>query len=165
VKLLFFPLANKSYADGEDEIGAAELAALKDAIARQGEQHRDDGNLQEGEAQSSRFLPVALQIPVFFSSTVLFVTIEMPRAILRLDQGSSGPSDQSVQPVRLLHFDPTTVPLFDTTSRSASGRSSWASDVVPDEAQSDAAGSDPGDIFDWMPLIFTFMLAGFPAVW
>ena len=47
--------------------------------------------------------------------------------------------------------------------RAGVGRSSWASRCGSDEAQPDAAGSDPEMIFDWMPLIFTFMLAAFPA--
>jgi YidC/Oxa1 family membrane protein insertase len=64
----------------------------------------------------------------------------------------------------LLHFDPTTVPLFGHylvlgVWPIIMGITMWfqmkLNPTPPDPTQK--------IIFDWMPLIFTFMLAGFPA--
>ena len=120
--------------DGEDEIGAAATGGAEGALSRrQGEAAAgDDGNLQEGEDQPDRRLSsrrvadsgvlLALQGAVRHHRNA-------PRAVLRLDQGSVGArSDQPVQPVR-----PACISIrprcrcSGTTSRSASGRSSWAS--------------------------------------
>jgi YidC/Oxa1 family membrane protein insertase len=85
VKILFFPLANKSYASmAKMKSVQPQLQALKErfpddkAEAAAG----DDGDLQEGEDQPDRGLSSRrLQIPVFFSLyKVLFVTIEMRHA-------------------------------------------------------------------------------------
>jgi Preprotein translocase subunit YidC len=88
-------------------------------------------NLQEGEDQPDRRLSsrrladsgvlLALQGAVRHHRNA-------PRAVLRLDQGLSAPDPTNLFNLfGLLAFDPTQVPLFGTTSRSASGRSSWAS--------------------------------------
>src|SRR6202021_2402832 len=82
VKLLFFPLAKKSYASmAKMKWVQPQLAALK-------ERYPDDKMKQQQEMMEiykkekinpiAGCLPVALQIPVFFSLyKVLFVTIEM----------------------------------------------------------------------------------------
>jgi len=142
---LFFRSRNSLGIDGEDEIGAAATRALKERYPDDKvKQQQEMMESQEGEDQPDRVSSVALQIPVFFSLyKVLFVTIECTR-VLRLDQGPVGARPDNLLTCSvLLHFDPTTVPLFGHYLRSAYGRSSWASRLVPDEAQSDAAGSDP----------------------
>ncbi len=172
VKLLFFPLANKSYAS------MAKMKSVQPQLAALKERYPDDKVKQQQEMMEiykkekinpiAGCLPVALQIPVFFSLyKVLFVTIEMRHApFLRLDQGPVGARpDQPVQPVRpaLLSIRPS-VPLFGHYLALGvwpiiMGITMWfqmkLNPTPPDPTQK--------MIFDWMPLIFTFMLAGFPA--
>ena len=135
VKLLFFPLANKSYASmAKMKAVQPQLQALKERYPRrQGEAAAgDDGDLQEGEDQPDRGLSshrdpdpgvlLALQGAVRHHR-------DAPRAVLRLDQGSLGArSDQFVQSVRSAAFrSDARCRCSAITSRSASGRSSWAS--------------------------------------
>jgi YidC/Oxa1 family membrane protein insertase len=112
-------------------------------------------------------LPVALQIPVFFSLyKVLFVTIEMRHApFFGWIKDLSSPDPTNLFTLfGLLHFDPTTLPLFGHYLALGiwpiiMGITMWfqmkLNPTPPDPTQK--------MIFDWMPLIFTFMLAGFPA--
>jgi YidC/Oxa1 family membrane protein insertase len=112
-------------------------------------------------------LPVALQIPVFFSLyKVLFVTIEMRHApFYGWIKDLSAPDPTNLFNLfGLLHFDPTTVPLFGHYLALGvwpivMGITMWfqmkLNPTPPDPTQQ--------MIFAWMPLIFTFMLAGFPA--
>jgi YidC/Oxa1 family membrane protein insertase len=112
-------------------------------------------------------LPVALQIPVFFSLyKVLFVTIEMRHApFFGWIKDLSAPDPTNLFNLfGLLHFDPTTVPLFGHYLALGvwpiiMGITMWfqmkLNPTPPDPTQQ--------MIFAWMPLIFTFMLAGFPA--
>ena len=82
VKLIFFPLANKSYAS------MAKMKSVQPQLAALKERYPDDRQKQQQEMMEiyrkekinpiAGCLPVALQIPVFFSLyKVLFVTIEM----------------------------------------------------------------------------------------
>ena len=135
VKLLFFPLANKSYAS------MAKMKSVQPQLAALKERYPDDKVKQQQEMMEiykkekinpiAGCLPVALQIPVFFSLyKVLFVTIEMRHApFYRLDQGPVGArSDQSVQPVRAAALRSDAMCRCSATIWcSASGRSSWAS--------------------------------------
>src|SRR3984957_11045911 len=85
VKLLFFPLAKKSYAS------MAKMKSVQPQLAALKERYPDDKMKQQQEMMEiykkekinpiAGCLPVALQIPVFFSLyKVLFVTIEMRHA-------------------------------------------------------------------------------------
>ena len=85
VKILFFPLANKSYAS------MAKMKSVQPQLAALKERYPDDKQKQQQEMMEiykkekinpiAGCLPVALQIPVFFSLyKVLFVTIEMRHA-------------------------------------------------------------------------------------
>src|SRR3954469_21076456 len=85
VKLLFFPLANKSYAS------MAKMKSVQPQLAALKERYPDDKVKQQQEMMEiykkekinpvAGCLPIALQIPVFFSLyKVLFVTIEMRHA-------------------------------------------------------------------------------------
>src|SRR5207302_870537 len=110
---------------------------------------------------------VALQIPVFFSLyKVLFVTIEMRHApFYGWIKDLSAPDPTNLFTLfGLLHFDPTQLPLFGHYLALGvwpiiMGITMWfqmkLNPTPPDPTQK--------MIFDWMPLIFTFMLAGFPA--
>ena len=135
VKLLFFPLANKSYASmAKMKAVQPQLAALKErypddkAEAAAG----DDGDLPQGEDQPDRRLSsgraadpgvlLALQGAVRHHRNAA-------RAVLRLDQGSLGARpDHDLQPVRAAAVrSDACAGARRTIWRSASGRSSWAS--------------------------------------
>src|SRR3954471_13865247 len=171
VKLLFFPLANKSYAS------MAKMKSVQPQLAALKERYPDDKMKQQQEMMEiykkekinpvAGCLPVALQIPVFFSLyKVLFVTIEMRHApFYGWIKDLSAPDPTNLFNLfGLLHFDPTTLPVFGHYLALGvwpiiMGITMWfqmkLNPTPPDPTQK--------MIFDWMPLIFTFMLAGFPA--
>jgi YidC/Oxa1 family membrane protein insertase len=171
VKLLFLPLANKSYAS------MAKMKSVQPQLAALKERYPDDRVKQQQEMMEiykkekinpiAGCLPVALQIPVFFSLyKVLFVTIEMRHApFFGWIKDLSAPDPTNLFNLfGLLHFDPTQIPVF--------GHYLWLG-VWPIimgitmwfQMKLNPTPPDPTQkmIFDWMPLIFTFMLAGFPA--
>ena len=104
---------------------------------------------------------------MFFSLyKVLFVTIEMRHApFFGWIKDLSAPDPTNLFTLfGLLHFDPTQLPLFGHYLALGiwpiiMGITMWfqmkLNPTPPDPTQK--------MIFDWMPLIFTFMLAGFPA--
>src|SRR6266436_3240752 len=171
VKLLFFPLANKSYAS------MAKMKSIQPQLAVLKERYPDDKVKQQQEMMEiyrkekinpvAGCLPVVIQIPVFFSLyKVLFVTIEMRHApFYGWIKDLSAPDPTNLFNLfGLLHFDPTQVPLFGHylvlgVWPIIMGITMWfqmkLNPTPPDPTQK--------MIFDWMPLIFTFMLAGFPA--
>ncbi len=158
--------------DGEDEVGAAAAAGAEGALSRRPREAAagDDGDLQEGEDQPDRRLSsrrladpgvlLALQGAVHHHR-------DAARAVLRLDQGPLGAgSDQPVHAVRPDPFDPIALlgPHFGSILVMGiwpiiMGITMWV------QMKLNPAPPDPTQkmIFDWMPLIFTFMLAGFPA--
>ena len=153
VKLLFFPLANKSYAS------MAKMKSVQPQLAALKERYPDDKVKQQQEMMEiykkekinpiAGCLPVALQIPVFFSLyKVLFVTIEMRHApFFGWIKDLSAPDPTNLFNLfGLLHFDPTTAAAVRALPRARRLADHHGHhDVVPDEAQSDAAGSDPED--------------------
>jgi YidC/Oxa1 family membrane protein insertase len=171
VKLLFFPLANKSYAS------MAKMKSVQPQLQALKERYPDDKVKQQQEMMEiykkekinpiAGCLPVALQIPVFFSLyKVLFVTIEMRHApFYGWIKDLSAPDPTTLfNGFGLFHFDPTVVPLLGPYLALGvwpiiMGITMWfqmkLNPTPPDPTQK--------MIFDWMPLIFTFMLAGFPA--
>jgi YidC/Oxa1 family membrane protein insertase len=171
VKLFFFPLANKSYAS------MAKMKSVQPQLAALRERYPDDKMKQQQEMMEiykkekinpiAGCLPVALQIPVFFSLyKVLFVTIEMRHApFFGWIKDLSAPDPTNLFTLfGLLHFDPTQLPLFGHYLALGvwpiiMGITMWfqmkLNPTPPDPTQQ--------MIFAWMPLIFTFMLAAFPA--
>ena len=171
VKLIFFPLANKSYAS------MAKMKSVQPQLAALKERYPDDKVKQQQEMMEiykkekinpiAGCLPVALQIPVFFSLyKVLFVTIEMRHApFYGWIKDLSAPDPTNLFTLfGLLHFDPTQLPVFGHYLALGvwpiiMGITMWfqfkLNPTPPDPTQQ--------MIFGWMPLIFTFMLAGFPA--
>ena len=153
VKLLFFPLANKSYAS------MAKMKSVQPQLAALKERYPDDKVKQQQEMMEiykkekinpiAGCLPVALQIPVFFSLyKVLFVTIEMRHApFFGWIKDLSAPDPTNLFNLfGLLHFDPTHAAAVRPLPRARRLADHHGHhDVVPDEAQSDAAGSDPED--------------------
>jgi YidC/Oxa1 family membrane protein insertase len=171
VKLAFFPLANKSYAS------MAKMKSVQPQLAALKERYPDDKVKQQQEMMEiykkekinpiAGCLPVALQIPVFFSLyKVLFVTIEMRHApFYGWIKDLSAPDPTNLFNLfGLLPFDPTHLPVFGQYLALGvwplvMGITMWfqfkLNPTPPDPTQQ--------MIFGWMPLIFTFMLAGFPA--
>jgi YidC/Oxa1 family membrane protein insertase len=171
VKLLFFPLANKSYAS------MAKMKSVQPQLQALKERYPDDKVKQQQEMMEiykkekinpiAGCLPVAIQIPVFFSLyKVLFVTIEMRHApFYGWIKDLSAPDPTNLFNLfGLLHFDPTQLPMFGHYLALGvwpiiMGITMWfqmkLNPTPPDPTQQ--------MIFAWMPLIFTFMLAGFPA--
>ncbi|WP_439923943.1 membrane protein insertase YidC [Nitrobacter sp. JJSN] len=171
VKLIFFPLANKSYAS------MAKMKAVQPQINALKERFPDDKMKLQQEMMEiykkekinpiSGCLPVVLQIPVFFSLyKVLFVTIEMRHApFFAWIKDLSAPDPTHIFNLfGLLPYDPSLVPLLGPYLAIGAwpiimGITMWfqmkLNPTPPDPTQK--------IIFDWMPVIFTFMLAAFPA--
>src|SRR5437764_5087103 len=171
LKIVFFPLANKSYAS------AAKMKALQPQIQLIRESFRDDKVKQQQAAMElfrkekinpiAGCLPTLIQIPVFFSLyKVLFVTIEMRQApFFGWIKDLSAPDPSNIFNLfGLIPYDPTLLPVFGHFLHLGfwpiiMGITMFA------QMKLNPAPPDPTQkmIFDWMPLIFTFMLAGFSA--
>jgi len=172
IKLLFFPLANKSYAS------MAKMKSVQPQLAALKERFPDDKVKQQQEMMEiykkekinpvAGCLPVLLQIPVFFSLyKVLFVTIEMRHAPFYgwIKDLSAHDPTTLFNLFGLIPWDPMTLGpvvgpyLMLGVWPIIMGITMWfqmkLNPTPPDPTQK--------MIFDWMPLIFTFMLASFPA--
>jgi YidC/Oxa1 family membrane protein insertase len=116
---------------------------------------------------ASGCLPIVVQIPVFFSLyKVLFVTIEMRHApFFGWIKDLSAPDPTSVFNLfGLLPFDPASVPVVGHFLVIGAwplimGVTMWV------QMKLNPAPPDPvqAKVFAWMPVFFTFLLAGFPA--
>jgi YidC/Oxa1 family membrane protein insertase len=116
---------------------------------------------------ASGCLPILVQIPVFFSLyKVLFVTIEMRHApFFGWIRDLSAPDPTSVFNLfGLLPYDPSQVPMIGHFLAIGAwplimGVTMWA------QMKLNPAPPDPVQqkVFAWMPVFFTFLLAGFPA--
>lgn len=171
IKLAFFPLASKSYAS------MAKMKAVQPQMVALRERYPDDKAKQQQELMAlykkekinplAGCLPIAVQIPVFFSLyKVLFVTIEMRHApFFGWIKDLSAPDPTNIFNLfGLIPFDPTVIPVIGPFLHVGvwgiiMGITMWA------QMKLNPAPPDPTQkmIFDWMPLIFTFMLASFPA--
>jgi len=171
VKLVFFPLANKSYAS------MAKMKTVQPQMALIRERFPDDKVKQQQEMMElykkekinpiAGCLPIAIQIPVFFSLyKVLFITIEMRHApFYGWIKDLSAPDPTNVFTLfGLIHWDPTHVPLLGTylvlgVWPLIMGVTMWV------QMKLNPTPPDPTQkmIFDWMPIIFTFMLSSFSA--
>ncbi|HMK71018.1 MAG TPA: membrane protein insertase YidC [Xanthobacteraceae bacterium] len=171
VKLLFFPLANKSYAS------MAKMKAVQPELTMIRERYADD-KMKQQQAMMELYkkekinpvagcLPIAIQIPVFFSLyKVLFITIEMRHAPFYgwiRDLSAQDPTNIFTL-FGLIPFDPTVLPLFGSFLHLGiwpliMGITMWV------QMKLNPAPPDPTQqmVFNWMPIIFTFMLASFPA--
>ena len=171
VKLLFFPLANKSYAS------MAKMKAVQPELTMIRERFADD-KMKQQQAMMELYkkekinpvagcLPIAIQIPVFFSLyKVLFITIEMRHAPFYgwiHDLSAQDPTNIFTL-FGLIPFDPTVLPLVGSFLHLGAwvvimGITMWV------QMKLNPAPPDPTQqmIFNWMPIIFTFMLGAFPA--
>ncbi|MGO9398862.1 MAG: membrane protein insertase YidC, partial [Xanthobacteraceae bacterium] len=171
VKLLFFPLANKSYAS------MAKMKAVQPEMTMIRERYADD-KMKQQQAMMELYkkekinpiagcLPIAIQIPVFFSLyKVLFITIEMRHAPFYgwiKDLSAQDPTNIFTL-FGLIPFDPTVLPLVGSFMHLGiwpviMGITMWV------QMKLNPPPPDPTQqmVFNWMPLIFTFMLGSFPA--
>ncbi|HLY89990.1 MAG TPA: membrane protein insertase YidC [Acetobacteraceae bacterium] len=168
VKLLFFPLANYSYRS------MSKMRLLGPRMQQMRERFKDEPQRMQQEMMAmyraekvnpaSGCLPMVVQIPVFFSLyKVIFVTIEMRQApffgwIHDLSQ---------VDPTNvfnlfgLIPFDPSTISPF-------LHMGAWPLIMGLTMFLQQRLNPPPPDpvqarMFQFMPLIFTFMMARFPA--
>jgi YidC/Oxa1 family membrane protein insertase len=171
VKVGFFWLANKSYAS------MAKMKAVQPQMAMIKERYADDRAKQQ-QAMMELYkkeqinpvagcVPIVIQIPVFFALyKVLFITIEMRHAPFYgwIHDLSAGDPTNIFNLFGLLPFDPSGLPLLGGYLALGAwpaimGVTMWV------QMKLNPAPPDPTQqvIFNWMPLIFTFMLAKFPA--
>ena len=171
VKLVFFPLANRSY------MSMARMKAVQPQLAVLKEKYPEDKMRQQQEMMAiykrekinpvAGCLPMVIQIPVFFALyKVLFVTIEMRQAPFALwIRDLSQPDPTNVFNLfGLIPFNPTTLPMFGHF---------LAIGILPLimgfsmflQMKMNPEPTDPVQktMFSWMPVIFTFMLGTFPS--
>ena len=171
LKALFFPLANKSYAS------MAKMKALQPEQQAIRERYKDDRTKQQQAVMElykkekvnpiAGCLPILVQIPVFFALyKVLFVTIEMRHApFFGWIRDLSAPDPTTVFNLfGLIPWDPGSVPVIGSYLLLGAwplimGVTMWV------QMKLNPAPPDPTQqmIFNWMPIIFTFMLAHFAA--
>ncbi len=168
VKLLFFPLASYSYRS------MGRMKALQPKIAALKEQYKDDQTkLQQATMElykaekinpASGCLPMLVQIPVFFSLyKVIFITIEMRHApFYGWIHDLSAPDPTNIFNLfGLLPFDPTMInPILHVGLLPIiMGFTMYLQQKL------NPAPADPAQqrMFQFMPIIFTFMLARSPA--
>ena len=171
VKLLFFPLANRSYAS------MAAVRRVQPEMKALQERFKDDRAAQQQAMMElykrekinplSGCWPMLLQIPVFFALyTVIFISLEMRHAPFFgwiQDLAAQDPTNIFTL-FGLVQWDPTTVPFIGGLLHLGvwpliMGITMWVqmrlNPPPPDPTQA--------AIFNWMPVIFTFMLGSFPA--
>ena len=165
VKAAFFPLANKQYES------MARMKKMQPEMARIKELHKDDPQRQQKEMFDlykrekinplAGCWPILLQIPVFFALyKVLFVTIDMRHApFFGWIHDLSAADPTSI--FNLFGLLPFAVPEFLHVGAwpVIMGITMWM------QMQLNPPQPDPVQqaVFQWMPLIFTFLLATFPA--
>ncbi len=165
IKLVLFPLANKSY------VSMSKMKKLQPQLARIKERYGDDRMRQQQAMMelyktekvnpASGCLPILVQIPVFFALyKVLFVTIEMRHApFFGWIKDLSAPDPTTIfnlfglipwQPPEMLMIGVWPIIM---------GISMWV------QMRLNPAPPDPVQqkVFAWMPVFFTFLLARFPA--
>ena len=165
VKGLFFPLANKSYES------MAKMKKLQPQMEQLRERYKDDKAKQQQELMAlyqkekinplAGCLPILVQIPVFFALyKVLFVSIDMRHAPFFgwiRDLSSADPTSI----FNLFGLLPFMVPeyLHIGVWPLIMGITMWV------QMQLNPPQPDPvqQQIFSYMPLLFTFLLAAFPA--
>jgi YidC/Oxa1 family membrane protein insertase len=165
VKLLFFPLANKSYQ------AMSKMKLLQPEIQKLRERFPDDKARQQQEMMAlykrvganplAGCLPIVIQIPVFFSLyKVLFVTIEMRHApFFGWIHDLSAPDPTSFANFfGLLPFTPPHILMI----------GAWPLIMGLTMFLQQKLNPQPVDpvqarMFMLLPIVFTYMLAAFPA--
>ncbi len=165
VKAVFFPLANKSYTS------MSRMKKVQPEVKKLQERYKDDQmgmrtammELYKKEKINplSGCWPIMIQIPVFFALyKVLFITIEMRHApFFGWIRDLSAPDPTSL--FNLFGLLPYDVPQFLMIGV-------WPllmgiTMFVQMQMNPQPPDKTQAMIFTWMPVIFTFMLASFPA--
>jgi YidC/Oxa1 family membrane protein insertase len=171
IKIIFFPLANKSYAS------MAKMKAVQPQMMAIRERYPDDKVKQQQELMElykrekinpvAGCLPILIQIPVFFALyKVLFITIEMRHApFYGWIKDLSAPDPTNIFNLfGLIPWDPTVIPILGPFLHIGvwpliMGVTMWV------QMKLNPPPPDPTQkmLFDWMPVLFTFMLASFSA--
>ncbi|RDD60351.1 membrane protein insertase YidC [Ferruginivarius sediminum] len=170
IKLLFFPLANKSYRS------MAKMRKLQPEMVKLRERFADDKQRlnqemmalykREGANPASGCLPILVQIPVFFALyKVLFVTIEMRHApFFGWIQDLSAKDPTAI--TNLFGLAPWGVPELGALSVVNIGILPLIMGVtmyLQHMLNPQPADPTQAKIFKLMPIMFTFLLAQFPA--
>ena len=171
VKLAFFPLANRSY------LSMAKMKAVQPQMQALRERYPDDKTRQQQELMElykrekinpvAGCLPMLIQIPVFFALYKVFlINIEMRQApFFGWIRDLSVPDPTNIFNLfGLIPYDPTHLPMIGHFL--AIGI--WPLIMGFTQFLTTKMNPEPPDpvqrqMFAWMPVIFTFMLAGFPA--
>jgi YidC/Oxa1 family membrane protein insertase len=171
IKLVLFPLANKSY------VSMSKMKKLQPELQHIKERYADDRMRQQQAMMelykkekvnpASGCLPILVQVPVFFALyKVLFVTIEMRHApFFGWIKDLSAPDPTSVFNLfGLLPFDPSQVPMIGHFLMLGVWPLIMGCTMFV-QMRLNPAPPDPVQqkVFAWMPVFFTFLLAGFPA--
>ena len=170
IKILFFPLQNGSYRS------MAKMRALQPKLTELRERYKGDQQAlnkammemyrSEKVNPAAGCLPIFIQIPVFFALyKVLYVTIEMRHAPFYgwINDLSAKDPTSILNLFGLLPYSVQNWPIPDFFQLGVwpiiMGASMWLqfrlNPTPPDPIQA--------RIFAWMPVIFTFLLATFPA--
>ena len=171
IKFVFFPLANKSYASmAKMKTAQPQLMAIRERYAEDKmKQQQAMMELYKKEKINplSGCLPILIQVPVFFALyKVLFISIEMRHApFYGWIKDLSAPDPTTIFNLfGLIPWDPSAVPVLGPFLMLGvwpllMGVTMWV------QMKMNPTPPDPTQkmIFDWMPVIFTFMLASFAA--
>ena len=171
VKAIFFPLANMSYASmARMKLVQPKMQEIKEKF---GEDREKMQKAMMDLYRTEKINPVAgcwpmlIQIPVFFSLyKVIYITIEMRHApFFGWIQDLSAPDPSHIFNLfGLLPYDPSAIPVLGTFL--AIGVWPLVMGITMFlQMRMNPTPPDPTQamIFNWMPLIFMFMLARFPA--
>ncbi len=165
IKLAFFPLANKSY------VSMSKMKALQPKIAELREKYGEDKQRMQTELMAlykrekanpvAGCLPIALQIPVFFALyKVLFISIEMRQAPFYgwIKDLSAADPTTIANLFGLIPYSPPDFAMLGVWPIIMGITMFLQQKLNP-------APPDPvqAKIFMFMPIMFTFFLAGFPA--
>jgi YidC/Oxa1 family membrane protein insertase len=166
IKALFFPLANRSY------VMMSKMKALTPEMNKLRERCGDDRQKLNQEMMAlykrqkvnpvSGCLPIALQIPVFFSLyKTLFVTIEMRQApFFGWVHDLSAPDPTTILNLfGLIPFTPP--PMLEPISLGAWPILMGITMFLQQRLNPQPADPVQAKVFMFMPIIFTFMLAHF----
>ena len=171
VKAIFFPLANRSYAS------MAAMRRVQPEMKSIQERFKDDRAAQQTAMMElykkekinplSGCWPVLIQVPVFFSLyTVIFISLEMRHAPFFgwiVDLAAPDPTNVFTL-FGLIPWNPTALPFIGGLLHLGvwpliMGITMWV------QMKLNPPPADPTQavIFNWLPVVFTFMLGSFPA--
>jgi YidC/Oxa1 family membrane protein insertase len=171
VKAIFFPLANRSYAS------MAAMRRVQPEMKSIQERFKEDRPAQQQAMMElykkekinplSGCWPILIQIPVFFALyTVIFISLDMRHApFFGWIQDLAAPDPTNIFTLfGLIPWDPTVLPVVGSFLHLGiwpviMGITMWV------QMKLNPPPPDPTQamIFNWMPVIFTFMLGTFPA--